>query len=192
MRTAVARQDASSYIRFLTPQRAIVRFLTAPCNLFRYFDSQGEAPCVGAARAAGSWTAVSCKKHHLSLCMLPLEACLQSCLIHLQMQCLLLQSCRPCTANSPLPGKGHLPGQPDASACSPVRPLLAGLPKYAGEYERIMGQKRACTTRRANKFAQRSKPLVVAYGATMAASYLLLMFHALSLGPLTSLGSLPL
>lgn len=43
IRTTVARQSASSYIRFLTPQRAIVRLLTAPFNLGRFFDLQGDA-----------------------------------------------------------------------------------------------------------------------------------------------------
>ncbi|KAK9809547.1 hypothetical protein WJX73_000350 [Symbiochloris irregularis] len=96
IRTTVARQSSSSYIRFLTPQRAVVRFLTSPFNLGRFFDLQGRR-------------------------------------------------------------------------------------KYAGEYERIMGQKRTCTNRRADRFARRSSPLVMAYSTTMAASYLLLMLHALSL-----------
>lgn len=59
--------------------------------------------------------------------------------------------------------------------------MHAGRQKYASEYERIMGQKRTCTNRRADRFARRSSPLVMAYSTTMAASYLLLMLHALSL-----------
>ena len=41
VRTTVARHSTSSYIRFLTPQRAIVRFLMAPFHIHRFFDGQG-------------------------------------------------------------------------------------------------------------------------------------------------------
>ena len=58
--------------------------------------------------------------------------------------------------------------------------LQAGRPKYGGEYERILGQNRISTLRRANRFAQRSCNLILAYSTTMAASYLLLMIHGLS------------
>lgn len=59
-------------------------------------------------------------------------------------------------------------------------PMATGRPQYAGEYERIMGQNKLATKRRANRFARRSRALVLAYSTTMAASYLLLMAHALS------------
>lgn len=44
LRTVVARGYTGSYIRYLTIPRALMRFLTAPLNSNRYFDSAGEPP----------------------------------------------------------------------------------------------------------------------------------------------------
>ena len=41
VRTTVAKQAPSSYIRFLTPQRAIASLLMAPFRTRRFFDGKG-------------------------------------------------------------------------------------------------------------------------------------------------------
>ena len=41
MRTVVARDQRGSYIRYLTPAKALGRFLTAPARVGRFFDADG-------------------------------------------------------------------------------------------------------------------------------------------------------
>lgn len=41
VRTVAARREAGRYIRYLTIARALERFLTAPINANRFFDSEG-------------------------------------------------------------------------------------------------------------------------------------------------------
>ena len=50
VRTVVARGNTGSYIRYLTIPRALLRFVTAPLNANRYFDSAGALPDFGSSR----------------------------------------------------------------------------------------------------------------------------------------------
>lgn len=43
IRTVVARDQRGSYIRYLTPAKALGRFFTAPARVGRFFDADGNA-----------------------------------------------------------------------------------------------------------------------------------------------------
>ena len=45
VRTVAARGDLARYIRFLTPPRALLRFLAAPFRVDRFFNSAGTPAC---------------------------------------------------------------------------------------------------------------------------------------------------
>ena len=51
VRTVAARREAGRYIRYLTIARALERFITAPMNANRFFDSEG-AQC---SRCTKTW-----------------------------------------------------------------------------------------------------------------------------------------
>ena len=58
--------------------------------------------------------------------------------------------------------------------------VLTGDAVYLPERERIMGQKRKVTERLADRAARRSHALAMAYSASMAASYLLILADSMA------------
>ena len=57
---------------------------------------------------------------------------------------------------------------------------MTGEAVYLPERERIMGQKRKVTQRLADRAARRSHALAMAYSASMAASYLLILADSMA------------
>ena len=70
VRTVVARQAASTYIKYLTIPRALGKFLTAPTKANKYFNKQGERKSccyMGSAAQQGSNTIQAQSADHLSM-----------------------------------------------------------------------------------------------------------------------------
>ena len=159
VRTVVARKALSTYIKYLTIPRALMKFMSAPTKANKYFDKQGAVchiPFRISDMLACRWSVCSIMRYTAALHL----DCKNVVLVSKQV-CMMLACClqhATCVHTS----------------LQLALALPAGNAVYLSEKERIFGQKAKVTARLAEKAARRSQALAMSYSVSMVASYLLI------------------